>query len=109
MPRKFPSAKTASSTSVKRKRRKRRKRNIGQYESPKAGTCTFGSSWEKAYFEYLDANVNVTSYSSEGLKIPYVSNKRTGKLRNYIPDLLVQYSDGRRELIEIKPKKRVDN
>jgi len=94
---------------VKRKKRRRgkRRRNIGKYESPKAGTCTFRSSWEKAYFEHLDGRSDVTSYVSEGLKIPYVSNVRTGRFRNYIPDLLVTYADGRRELIEIKPKKRL--
>lgn len=55
----------------------------------------------------MDSNVDVVAYASEGLKIPYVSNVRTGRFRNYIPDLLVTYADGRRELIEIKPKKRL--
>jgi len=91
----------------KKKRRGKRRRNIGKYESPKAGTCTFRSSWEKAFFVYLDANPKVVAYASEGLKIPYVSNVRTGRQRNYIPDLLVTYDDGHRELIEIKPKKRL--
>ena len=93
----------------KKRRRKKRVRNIGKYESLKAGACTFRSSWEKAYFEYLDATSDVVSYMSESLKIPYISNKKTGKIRNYIPDLLVTYLDGHRALIEIKPKKRVDN
>ncbi len=91
----------------KKRRRGKRRRNIGQYVSPKAGTCTFRSSWEKAYFEHLDSRADVVSYVSEGLKIPYVSNTRTGRARNYIPDLLVTYADGRKELIEIKPKKRL--
>lgn len=93
--------------SVKKKRRTRRKRHIGKYTSTKAGICTFRSSWEKAYFEYLDRQPEVIAFLSEGLKIPYVSNTRTGRLRNYIPDLLVTYSDGRKNLIEIKPKKRL--
>lgn len=92
---------------AKKKRRKRRKRNIGKHISVKGGECTYRSGWEKEYFEHLDANIDVRSYVSEGLKIPYVSNKRTGKMRNYIPDLLVTYADGRRSLIEIKPKRRL--
>lgn len=30
-------------------------------------------------------------------------------MRNYIPDLLVTYIDGHRELVEIKPKRRIAN
>jgi hypothetical protein len=103
-----PNARTALSTSVKkRKRRKKRVRNIGDYQTAKGGICRFRSSWELQYFKYLDACPQVVSFSSEGLRIPYVSNVRTGKLRNYIPDLLVTYADGSRSLIEIKPKKRL--
>lgn len=98
---------SATKSRKKRRRRARRKRNIGKYESLKAGICTFRSSWEKAYFEYLDANPNVKCFISEGLKIPYVSNVRTGRFRNYIPDVLVTYSDGKQDLVEIKPKKRL--
>lgn len=94
---------------AKKKRRKRRVRNIGDYSSKKGGVCKFRSSWERAYFEYLDRSEDVVSFLSEELRIPYVSNKRTGKIRNYIPDLLVTYSDGHRELVEIKPKRRLDN
>lgn len=95
------------SAKKKRPKRKRRKSRIGKYMSTKAGVCTFRSSWEKAYFEYLDRNPDIVSFLSEGLKIPYISNVRTGRFRNYIPDLFVMYVDGRKELIEIKPKKRL--
>lgn len=57
--------------------------------------------------QYLDGEVAVTSYTYEQVKIPYISNVKTGKLRNYFPDFLVEFSDGSRSLIEIKPLKRV--
>ena len=64
---------------------------------------TFRSLWEKSYFEYLDSNSEVSKFYSESLRVPYVANKKTGRLRNYIPDLLVEYIDGSRQIIEIKP------
>lgn len=57
--------------------------------------------------QYLDGEATVTSYQYEKLKIPYVSNVRTGKLRNYLPDFLVEYADGVKNLVEIKPKRKV--
>jgi hypothetical protein len=48
----------------------------------------------------------VVSYVYEPFKIPYTSNRKTGKVRNYIPDVLVTYAD-RKVLVEIKPSKRV--
>ena len=56
---------------------------------------------------YLDGNEKVVSYSYEAIKTPYVSNKKTGKTRNYIPDFLVKWEDGLTEVVEIKPKKKL--
>lgn len=56
--------------------------------------------------QWLDANPDVLGYSYEGLVIEYVSNKKTHKLRKYYPDFLVEYAT-RKELIEIKPAKRL--
>ncbi len=90
-----------------RKRRKRRVIHRGIYVSTKMNIeMTFRSSWEKSYFIWLDNNPEVLMFYSESLRIPYVSNKSTGKVRKYIPDLLVEYSD-KKLLIEIKPSKRV--
>jgi hypothetical protein len=75
----------------------------GIFKSSKAGTCKYRSSWELAYMQWLDTNKTVISYSYEKTVIPYVSNKRTGRLRKYLPDFLVYYND-RIELVEIKPK-----
>ncbi len=57
--------------------------------------------------QHLDADPTVTSYEYEGLCIQYVSNLKSKRLRKYYPDFLINYVDGTRRLIEIKPKKRV--
>lgn len=90
-----------------RKRRGRRVRYRGKYLSTKMNVeMTYRSGWELSYFKYLDSLPQVVAFYSESLKIPYVSNKKSGKTRNYIPDLLVEYVD-KKELVEIKPSKRV--
>lgn len=90
-----------------RKRRKRRGHyHTGVYSSPKAGDCKYRSGWELLYMQHLDADPAVKSFGYETVKIPYVSNVRTGKLRHYYPDFLVEYADGGRVMVEIKPKRR---
>lgn len=94
---------------VKKKKTRRKRRghyHRGVHSSPKAGDCSYRSGWELVYMQWLDANPAVLKYSYEGLIIEYVSNIRTGKLRKYYPDFMVDY-EGRQELIEIKPAKRV--
>jgi hypothetical protein len=56
---------------------------------------------------YMDTNTNVAFYGYETVRIPYydVENKK----RHYVPDFLVNFSDGSRSLIEIKPKQFLDN
>lgn len=57
--------------------------------------------------KYLDDNEDVFTWSYESVAIPYVSNLKTGKLRKYFPDFLVEFKNGSKQLVEIKPKKRV--
>lgn len=56
---------------------------------------------------WLDNNDEVLSYSYEAITIEYVSNLRSARRRKYLPDFLVEYST-HKELIEIKPAKRVE-
>jgi hypothetical protein len=56
---------------------------------------------------HLDSNADVKIWSYENLVIPYVSNVRTGRLRNYYPDFYVEMHDGQKILIEIKPSKKL--
>jgi len=68
----------------------------------------YRSNWELQYMLYLDGNEKVVSYQYEAIKIPYVSNKKTGKTRNYLPDFLIKWDDGLTEVVEIKPKRKLE-
>ena len=69
---------------------------------------TWRSSWEKTVMIWLDSSPGVISWGSEMIKIPY-QHPVTGKICNYIPDLMIKYRDksGNEfvECVEIKPKK----
>ena len=91
-----------------------RKRRRGHYKrgshvSSKTGTeSKFRSGWEESFMIYLDNKPSVKDWSYETITIDYLSNKRTGKIRKYYPDFFVEHSDGTKELVEIKPKKRLN-
>jgi hypothetical protein len=92
----------------KRVRRRKKRYHTGTYVSTKTGqACKYRSGWELEYLKWLDAHLMVRTFGYESVKIPYVSNLRTGKLRNYFPDFLVEFTDGSKQLVEIKPSKRL--
>jgi hypothetical protein len=62
----------------------------------------YRSGWELTVAKHLDENPEVLHYQYEAIKIPYILNKRTGKIRNYLPDFYVTYTSGRKLLIEVK-------
>ena len=57
--------------------------------------------------QWFDAEPSVASYGYETVIIPYTSNARSGRVRRYFPDFLVEFTDGKRVLVEVKPKKKV--
>jgi len=57
--------------------------------------------------KHLDENPLVEKFIYEPFAIPYVSNSRTGKVRRYYPDLAIEYIDGSRCLVEIKPSSKI--
>ncbi len=95
---------------MKKKKNKKRKGHYirGKYTSPIAGECRFRSSWEFKLMLHLDSSPDVEFWSYEKTVIEYVSNVRTKKVRKYYPDFLVRYKDGRTELIEVKPKRKLE-
>lgn len=93
---------------TKKKKKRRGHYNRGEYTSPIAGLCKHRSGWELAYMKYLDGNTHVVKWEYEKISIEYISNIRSGKIRRYIPDFYVEYSDGRIEIVEIKPKRKLD-
>ena len=66
----------------------------------------FRSAYEFAYFYQLENNDNVISYEVEPFEIPYI-DLRTKSKRIYIPDVMVEYKNGTKTLIEIKPKNKL--
>ena len=95
---------------TKKKRKRKRKGHYirGSYTSPLAGECKYRSGWELKVMVHLDADPNVETWSYEKTVIEYVSNVRTKKIRKYYPDFLVKYKDGRVELLEVKPKRKLE-
>jgi hypothetical protein len=68
----------------------------------------FRSSWELAFFKWLDQNPAILRWGSEELSIPYL-NPLDGRVHRYFPDIVVLYKhkDGslRKEIVEVKPYK----
>lgn len=94
---------------AKKRRKRKRKYHTGIHVSPKTGQeCHYRSGWELAYMQFLDTDPDTVGYRYEDVSIPYLSNKATGKMRTYWPDFLVQKRDGEQFLIEIKPKRKLD-
>jgi hypothetical protein len=92
----------------KRRKKKKSRYKKGEYTSTKTGLVSkYRSGWECKFMEYLDINPDIISWAYEAIKIPYVSNQKTGKLRNYLPDFLVESASEGYKLIEIKPHKKV--
>ena len=95
----------------KRSRRRRRRKghyHRGSYTSQKSNlTCKYRSGWEEKYMRFLDNCEEVTAWYYESFSIEYVSNLKTGRVRRYIPDFKIEYADGRTEIVEIKPLKRL--
>lgn len=88
-----------------RKKRKRKGRyHTGLHSSPKClnSPMKYRSSWELTVAKHLDEDPLVLHYEYESIKIPYISNLKSGRLRNYLPDFLVSYTDGRKLLVEVK-------
>jgi hypothetical protein len=77
--------------------------NLIRHESRKLpkGFCVCHSRYEKNALERLDSDSSVIRYKYEPYSIPYDCNNREDI---YKPDGLVEYTDGKKILIEIKTK-----
>lgn len=66
----------------------------------------YRSSWELRMHRFLDNNTQILRWSSEELKIPYVS-PIDGRVHHYFPDYYVEYINRHgeviQEIIEVKP------
>ena len=66
----------------------------------------YRSSYERDALLLLDSKSNVSNVVSEKVHIPYTNE--FGKDRVYVPDILVTLDDGKKVLIEVKPKEFVE-
>lgn len=99
---------TSSKKPIKRKKKRKSRYHRGIHVSSIAGECKYRSGWEQKYMVYLDENPDVVSWSYEKLIIEYVSNKKTKKIRKYYPDFQIEYKDGTKVVIEIKPSRKLE-
>ena len=75
----------------------------GKYFSKKNNDYfTYRSSYELAYFIKLEEDKTVLQYSYEPFETEYLDS--FGVKRNYIPDLMILFEDGKILIAEIKPK-----
>jgi hypothetical protein len=81
------------------------KKYVGSYP------IIYRSSWELKFMRTVEFNSNVKSWTSESVCVPYVLQekcKKTGKIiskrHNYYPDFTVILHDGKKFLVEVKPK-----
>ena len=66
------------------------------------------SLWERRVCKFCDVNENIVKWSFEEIMVPY-HNPVDNKIRNYIPDFLVQIKNNDQVeswMIEVKPKKQ---
>ena len=61
----------------------------------------FESSLERDFYLILEFDLNVRSYQEQPLRIEYVDSK--GKIRSYIPDVLVKFRDDIEPAIDMQP------
>ena len=74
-------------------------------DTVKAGRVWVRSSWEFQAALKLDSDPSVVTFAVEPCKIPY--QRWEGErfhTRHYVPDFLATFVDGKRKLIEVKPK-----
>jgi len=80
----------------------------GSFYSKKNGkTLEYRSSYEWFAYQLLEQMVMVFAYEVEPFTIKY--RKGYNKVGRYTPDILVTYMDGSKQLIEVKPKKKVND
>ncbi len=83
----------------------------GQYDEPKKSPYTFEryqSDMERRMMERLDADPVVTKWMKRhGISISWVDSQK--HMRRYNPDFLVEYTDGKKVLIEVKDPTRIDS
>lgn len=66
---------------------------------------TYRSLWERACFVWAERNPDVVRWSSEEVVVPYY-DEASKRQRRYFIDLQIEFKDGTKVLVEIKPHKQ---
>jgi hypothetical protein len=91
------------------KKKKRRWYHQGKIKISKCEKeIEYRSGWEKQVSLMFDIDPEIKVVEYESLRVPYISNIRTGKVKIYLPDFLITYIDGSKKIIEIKRDDRVN-
>ena len=77
-------------------------KNIRKYEG-NPSNIKYRSLWERQVFRWLDDNPSVIGWNSEEVVVRYRC-KTDGKMHRYFTDLFIRLKDGKKYLVEIKPK-----
>src|SRR5208282_46921 len=78
----------------------------GTISTQKGEIITFRSEYELTYINKLEGDSTVVKFLYEPFRIPYTFQD---KERVYIPDFLVSYTSGDKELVEVKPAALVND
>lgn len=86
---------------IKKQKKKKPAYKQGNYFSKKNNKdLFFRSGMELEFYKILEDKNDVSKYNVEPIEIDYIFE---GSPHRYIPDILVEYSDGKKQLWEIKP------
>jgi len=70
----------------------------------KVDSVTYRSLWERDCFKWCDDNADVIKWCSEEIVVPYYWDIDK-KWHRYFTDLYIEFKNGTKLLVEIKPKK----
>lgn len=76
-------------------------KNPGKYVGD-VNDVVWRSLWERITMVFLDTNNDVVRWSSESIVIPYIC-ATDGKRHSYYVDFYIEFKDGKRWLVEVKP------
>ena len=62
------------------------------------------SSYERAYLEKLETDPQILSFDTEPFRVPYIYE---GREHNYVPDFIINRTDGTSFIAEVKPSSLV--
>lgn len=78
----------------------------GRYTSLKCGKCFhYRSGLEEQVYGLLDEDMEVMAYDVEPFQIDYIWK---GQAHKYIPDIIVIFQDGHKEVWEVKPASQTE-